>query len=270
MAPDYSTPAILIIDDELNLRRSLALILQRAGYSVTTAGNGYEARQYLKAGAFDLVFLDLKMPGVDGAQLLPEIRRLYPAMPVVILTAHATLDTAIAAVRLGARDYLLKPVAPDRILARVEQILVESAPPRRKRAIMNELLNLVAELHQMGEANGVGQVGRTGPASASSGRYLQRGPFHLDLHTRQVHLSEKEISLSPTAFEYLAALLRHSPDPIAYGTLVLEAQGYQPTLMEARDLARWRIHELRKAIEADPRQPRYIITVRNTGYRLVT
>src|SRR5512136_1567105 len=120
--------SILIIDDEPNLRRSLGLILQRAGYIITSASNAAEAIHLLQAGAYDLTFLDIKLPDQNGIQLLPQIRDLYPEMPVVILTAHATLDTAIGAVRLGARDYLLKPVDPENILNRVKSILQEEKP----------------------------------------------------------------------------------------------------------------------------------------------
>ncbi len=89
-----TTNAILIIDDEPNLRRSLALILQRADYSVATTADAREALQALQAGAYDLAFLDLKLPDRSGMHLLPELRRLYPNMPILILTAHATLETA--------------------------------------------------------------------------------------------------------------------------------------------------------------------------------
>ncbi len=115
--------SILIIDDEPNLRRSLGLILQRAGYIITTASNAGEAIHLLQAGAYDLTFLDIKLPDQNGIQLLPQLRLLYPEMPILILTAHATLDTAIEAVRQGARDYLLKPIDPASILSRVDEIL---------------------------------------------------------------------------------------------------------------------------------------------------
>src|SRR5450759_24895 len=96
---------ILIVDDEPKLARSLALILQRAGYRVTTAGTANEGLQLLEAGAFDLVFLDIQLPDQSGIQVLPRIRSLFPDMPVIILTAHASLETAIEAVRAGATDY---------------------------------------------------------------------------------------------------------------------------------------------------------------------
>src|SRR4030066_2315314 len=115
--------SILIIDDEPYLMRSLGLILQRAGYNITTAANAAEAIHLLQAGAFDLTFLDIKLPDQNGIQLLPQIRELYPEMPIFILTAHATLDTAIGAVRSGAKDYLLKPIDPETILNRVQALL---------------------------------------------------------------------------------------------------------------------------------------------------
>jgi DNA-binding response OmpR family regulator len=261
--------SILIIDDEPNLRRSLALILQRQEYSVTTAGNAKEALQCLEAGPFDLVFLDLKMPDVGGLELLPEIRELYPNMPVLILTAHATLDSAIDAVRKGARDYLLKPIEPDLILARVEDVLSGVEGPRRRREIVGEMQNLISELQQIDQGVQPGTAGTSISPPTDPDRFLQKGPFILDMHARYLRLGDRMITLSPTTFDYLVTLVRHSPDPVSYETLVTESQGFKTTLAEARDIARWRIHELRKAIEDDNKNPRYIFTVRGTGYRLV-
>jgi DNA-binding response OmpR family regulator len=115
--------SILVVDDEENLRRTLALILQREGYVVMTAASVMEARGCLEVGAFDLVFLDVKLPDASGLSLLPEIRDHYPNLPVLILTAHDKLGVALEAVRNGARDYLLKPVDPPILLARVKEVL---------------------------------------------------------------------------------------------------------------------------------------------------
>ena len=104
--------SILIVDDEENLRLTLSRILNKAGYNITTASSGEEALNLTQAGAFELAFIDLLMPGMGGLALLKEFRKLYPEMPVLILTANATLDSAIEAVRQGARDYLLKPADP--------------------------------------------------------------------------------------------------------------------------------------------------------------
>jgi DNA-binding response OmpR family regulator len=114
---------ILVVDDEENLRRTLALILQREGYLVMTAASVGEARECLKAGTYDLVFLDVKLPDASGLTLLTEMRDQYPGVPVLILTAHDKLGVALEAVRNGAHDYMLKPVDPPILIARVKEVL---------------------------------------------------------------------------------------------------------------------------------------------------
>jgi len=261
-----SNYTILIVDDEPNLRMTLSLILQREGYVVTTAGDADEAHEQLKAKPFDLAFLDIKMSKKSGLVLLTEIKQIYPDMPVLLLTAFASLDSAIEAVRRGAADYLLKPIDPAQILSRVKQVLSQYQPIRR-RAIMNEMQRLLGELNQI---DGFDQNERNQFAQeVDETRYLQRGPFLLDLHTRIASLNGDELSLTPTGFDYLTVLLRFSPNTLGYQKLVMEAQGYETTPIEAKEVTRWRIHELRKVIENDSRNPRYLITVRGEGYRLV-
>jgi DNA-binding response OmpR family regulator len=264
-----SSHSILIIDDEPNLRRSLGLILQRAGYSVTTASNASEAIQLLQAGAYDLTFLDIKLPDQNGIQLLPQIKEIYPDMPVLILTAHATLDTAIEAVRLGARDYLIKPIDPETILSRVESILSEHKPKRR-REIATQLQSLLAELQSMDGKEVQMVTPSTVTPATDPARYLNSGGLLLDRHTHSVQYKERNTSLPPSAFDYLVTLVRHSPQPVTYEKLVLESQGYQNlSRTEAREIARWQMHEIRKLLEPDPRHPQLIITVRDVGYRLI-
>lgn len=115
--------SIMVIDDEFNLRRTLALILQRAGYHVTTAGCAGEALQHLQSSTYDLAFLDLKLPDLGGLSLLAKIRNLQPGLPVVILTAHPSPESMAEARQIGARDYLVKPLDPAHILECVEAIL---------------------------------------------------------------------------------------------------------------------------------------------------
>lgn len=262
---------VLVVDDDQNLRRSLALVLERSGYQVTTATNAQDAMRALHAGPIDLVFLDIKLPDQNGIELLPQIRRLYPELPVLILTAHATLGTAVEAVRSGARDYLFKPIDPPQILARVRKILAEQAQPKKRRQITSQIQMLLSELHQVEG----GEPPATSPhitlPSTDPGRFLSSGPIKLDLHTRHAFLKEGYVPLPPSAFDYLTTLVRHSPDVVPYEMLVMESQGYKGlTRAEAREVTRWQIHELRKALEEVPRQPHFIFTVRDVGYRLVT
>ncbi len=262
--------SILIVDDEVNLRKSLSMILQREGFQVTTAGDAVEALRYLEAGVFQLAFLDIKMPDVDGITLLTEVREKYPSMPVFILTAHATLETAMQAVRLGANDYLLKPIDPEVIVQRVRSMLEGQRVPQRRREITSQLHELLDELHHIENPAAPAPDGDGAPAPGRDARYLQRGSFTLDLHTRTLQLEDRTVQLPPSTFNFLVSLLRHSPEPVTYEVLVQEAQGYDLSRAEARELARGQAHELRKALESDLRNPRYVITVRDVGYRLVT
>lgn len=261
--------SILIVDDEENLRLTLSRILSKAGYNVTTASSGEEALSLTKAGPFELAFIDLLMPGMGGLALLKEFRNLYPEMPVLILTAHATLDSAIEAVRKGARDYLLKPADPQMIIARVESIMAEQSQPQRQREILSQIQNLVAEFHQLSRQEGVPEEPIQMITPTDPARFLQRGPFVLDLHARHLTVDGEYVRLSPTNFDYLVTLVRHSPNTVTYQVLVRESQGYDVSLYEAREMSRWRIHELRKAIEEDGSSPKFLITVRGSGYKLV-
>ena len=116
---------ILVIDDEEYLRRTLALILKRQGYSVETAASVADAKKCLQAATFNLAFLDLKLPDANGLTFLPELRSRYPTMPVIILTAHDNLGVALEAIECGAADFLLKPVDPPFLLARIKEALAK-------------------------------------------------------------------------------------------------------------------------------------------------
>ncbi len=100
---------VLVVDDEANLRKVLSALLRQRGYEVTTVANGQEALDLLGTEAHDVMLTDLRMPEVDGMALLSEVRSRRPRMPVVVLTAHGTVDTAVNAMKLGAFDYLTKP-----------------------------------------------------------------------------------------------------------------------------------------------------------------
>jgi DNA-binding response OmpR family regulator len=265
MTPPHT---ILIVDDEKPIRLSLSLVLQKEGFRVETAANAEDALECLKLQNYDLMFLDLNLPGKSGIDLLVDVHRQTPHMPVLILTAHAALDSAIQALKLGARDYLIKPVEPVVLLARVAEILAEGEQPARKKEIVGQIQSLLAELQKI---DGVDTTPTTELAAlppADPARFLKRGKFELDLHARHATLNGEYIPVAGIYFDYLGTLLRHAPNAVAYKTLVKESQGYDVAVAEARDLARWRIHELRKVIEADPEQPQYILTVRGLGYRL--
>jgi DNA-binding response OmpR family regulator len=172
----------------------------------------------------------------------------------------------VEAVRLGAIDYLLKPVDPDTLLARTRVVLAEQVVERRRREIQEQIEALQVELKQL-ERNLAPPPTPTPPSGGD--RFLKRGGLILDLQSRRATLGERVLALPPAAFDYLMVLIRHVPDVVQYQTLVAEAQGYQTDRREAQELAKWHIHELREALEPDPREPQHVLNVRGVGYRLV-
>ncbi|MFN5444139.1 MAG: response regulator, partial [Crocinitomicaceae bacterium] len=110
---------ILIIDDERSIRRALGEILQFEGYEVAEAEDGNQGIEVCKNEAFDLVFCDIKMPGKDGMEVLAEIHPLFPELPIVMISGHGTIETAVEAIKKGAFDFIEKPLDLNRILVTI-------------------------------------------------------------------------------------------------------------------------------------------------------
>jgi DNA-binding response OmpR family regulator len=111
---------ILIVDDEKDFTESLAERLSLRDYGVNTASSGEEALEKIKAYNLDVVILDLQMPGLDGIETLREIKEIKPLTEVIMLTAHATVETAIKGLQLGAVDYLMKPCDSEELVAKID------------------------------------------------------------------------------------------------------------------------------------------------------
>ena len=132
---------ILIAEDEEIMRITLKDVLSREGYQVTTADDGQEGLERFKQHDFDLVIADLRMPKLDGIQLLKEIKRLSPETAVIMITAYGTVETAVQAMRLGAHDYLTKPLLIEELLMMMEKVF-------RLRDLQRENLLLRQELKE--------------------------------------------------------------------------------------------------------------------------
>lgn len=259
---------ILIIDDEAGLRQTLARILQRAGFEVTTAASGSEGVGLLDQHPFDLIYLDIRMPDMSGLDALKLIHENYPDLPVILFTAQPDLNSAVEALRRGATDYLLKPLKPQTVIDRTKKILADKQKERRKRELQRQIDSLKSELEILESDRAI----RSDPlpqADISDDRFLRRGMLTLDMHTRRVTMNNRVINLPPTSFDYLLVLARHTPNVVDYQTLVSEAQGYETDVREAQELTKWHIHHIRQAIEPDKRNPIHVINVRGSGYRLV-
>jgi CheY-like chemotaxis protein len=114
--------SVLIIDDEKNIRLTLSHSLESLGLETDTAVNGEEALTKIRAKNFDLMFLDLKLPGMDGMEVLRQVREIRPAIRIIIITAYGTIESAVEAMKLGAVDFIQKPFTPNEIRELVSQI----------------------------------------------------------------------------------------------------------------------------------------------------
>ena len=122
---------ILVVDDEPSMRKVLSRLLERAGYSVETAEHGRKALDRLHDGGIDLVITDIRMPVMDGMELLTAMAPNLPDIPVIVITAHGTVDTAVAAMKMGAFDFVSKPFESDQLLRTCEKALAQSRSERR-------------------------------------------------------------------------------------------------------------------------------------------
>ncbi len=118
-----SSEKILIVDDEEGMRRLLSRVLGRAGYDAVAVGSGAEALRQVASDRFDLVVTDIKMPEMDGLQLLEELKEFEPSLPIIVMTAYGTIENAVQALRLGAYDYIAKPFETDEIKLTVAKLL---------------------------------------------------------------------------------------------------------------------------------------------------
>ena len=259
---------VIIIDDEAGLRDTLGRILQRAGCDTQAVASGEQAIQLIQAQRFDLAYLDLRLPGMDGIQILKEIRKHQPDLPVIMLTGFGTLSSAVEALRLGATDYLMKPFDPEVLVARTRVILDEQLVERRKNEIRAQIADLETELRNL-EKKTYSPTPPSTTVPEPQNRFFKKGPLVLDLQANRATLGERVLNLPPATFDYLVVLARRSPEVVNYQTLVTEAQNYQVDGVEARELAKWHMHVLRQALEDDPQNPRLLLNVRGTGYRLL-
>jgi len=260
---------ILVIDDEASLRQTTTRILQRAGYEVTSAANASEGLALISDHLFDLVYLDIRMPDMNGLELLRLIHAKNPDLPVILFTAQPDLNSAVEALRNGAADYLLKPLKPQTVIDRTQSILEAKAKEKRKRDIQRQIEVLQAELILLENPEDGNNDSQTNQTPVTTDRYIRQGGLSLDLYARRVTLNDTPVNIPPTSFEYLLVLMRHSPNVVDYQTLVTEAQGYVTELRESQELTKWHIHHIRQALEPDARNPVHVINVRGTGYRLL-
>ena len=255
---------LMVVDDERTTRLSLSEIFTLRGAHVVTAADGQEALNKLRELTVDLMVLDLKMPGMSGLQVAEEAQRLSPGTVIILLTAHASVDSAIGALRQGVFDYILKPAQPRAIVEVVERALVKRQEYVRRQNLVGLMEQTVNAL-KGGEPPG---ADRAQTRSVAPTGVAQVGPIRVDLQRREAFVLDQPLVLTPTEFDTLAYLVQHPDRVVSCRELVRAVHSYDTTEHEARPIMRVHIHRLRQKIETDPEHPERLLTVRAAGYML--
>ena len=221
---------VLVADDEQTMRDIMLLSLQRLGYGVTTVDNGIDAVAVARKRKFDLVMLDVMMPGKDGFTVCQELRR-FTDVPIFMLTALNRPEDIVRGLELGADNYITKPFNFKELEARIHATL---------RRITHRSTGVSFDVAEYGD-------------------------LKLFNSTLTVSVANRMIDLTPTEFALLRYLASHAERPVSKEELLQEVWGYEDA--SSQNLVELATRRLRTKIEADPSAPTRLVTVRGVGYR---
>jgi DNA-binding response OmpR family regulator len=225
---------ILLVDDDALMRRSLAFNLEQAGYRTSSAASAEDALELTQRDPADLVLLDIGLPGMDGLDALRSFKE-ETSVPVIFLTARRRELDEVLGLELGADDYVTKPFNVDVLLARIKVAL------RRFEEV---------------------------PAASPIAERIMVGDLVIDLLAHTVTLGDRLVDLTPREFDLLHALALQPNQVVSVDDLLAHVWGAE--FIGEPQVVYVHIRWLRKKIEADPSQPRRIITVHGVGYKLET
>jgi two-component system KDP operon response regulator KdpE len=221
---------VLLVDDEPSIRRALKTPLSEMGFITTEASRGEEALHLVQAQTFDVVLLDVNMPGMGGMKALGKLRALAPRMPILMLTVVDGEEEKIEALESGADDYITKPFSVRECVARMRSAVRRAQAPER-----NEDAPLsIGEIQVLPTRRAVNKAGEP------------------------IHLTRKE-------YDILYYLMTHAGRAVTYGKLLTSVWG--PDYRQEVDYLRTFVRQLRKKIEDNPSDPRYLLTDAYVGYR---
>jgi DNA-binding response OmpR family regulator len=231
---------VLVVEDEPNIRELVALHLQLDGWTVTQTGDGQEALRLARAEPFDLVILDLMLPGLDGMTVLRAIRRESPAtdVPVLLLTARRDESDKVLGLESGADDYLTKPFGVRELVARARALT------RRPRAAA---------------------AGPPATGAGTDARPVRLGPLVVDPARRSVTVGDREVELTGREFDLLHLLAGH-PGIVFSREALVQRVWRGDTFVTARNIDTL-VKRLRQKVEANPAEPALILTVWGAGYK---
>ena len=233
---------ILVVDDEPVARQSLTDILKLEGHTVNSAPNGQAAVEYVRTHPVDLMIVDLRMPGMDGLEVVQVVNLVSPETEVILLTAFGSTETAIQALRLRIHDYLLKPASPAQIMASVKKGLA-------RRSAKSHVSNVLA----------------SDVDDAMEAVTLKDGTM-IDLSRRQIKHKNKVEHLTPAEGRLLRILMENEGKVFSHRELVLLVQGYDTSQREAPEILRPLVSRLRHKLEQFPALSERVVSVRGTGY----
>ncbi len=259
VSPDAFKAHVLLVDDEINTSQAIKRAFELTGYSAQIAANGEEALAWLEKTHFDVMLLDLRMPGVNGLQVMRAVQEKYPDLIIIVLTAHASLDSAISAVKAGAADYLLKPQKIADIEAAVEKALNRRQAQDQRRRLIGGMAETLQSLQTDSDLQQL-------PTDLMN---TPEGTVTLDTERRRftIHSSATTVELTAAESALLAFMMQHPDHIFSSRELAIQALGYQNlSEIEAKKIIRPHITRLRRKIEADPNHPTFIHTLRSKGY----
>tara|TARA_B100001059_G_scaffold133143_1_gene133248 strand:+ start:200 stop:895 length:696 start_codon:yes stop_codon:yes gene_type:complete len=227
-------PHLLVVDDDERIRSLLQQFLVQDGYLISTAENAEQARILLSGIEFDLIILDVMMPGQDGISFAGELRNLGNNTPILLLTARGETEDRIKGLEAGADDYLPKPFEPKELLLRINAIL-RRMPDLKEDKMMPKTLDF--------------------------------GNLKYDVARNELWDGEKQVRLTTTESQLMKIFTSALGEPLSRADLVMSL-GRDVSLAQDRAID-VQITRLRRKIEVNPSQPRYLQTVRGAGYMLL-
>lgn len=257
----HTAAHILVVDDELPIRTMLAALLRRRGFTVTIAATGEEALDVAEQYPLDLLLLDLHLPGLSGMEVANRIRERHVDPAIIILTAYGSLDTALESMRLGVCDYIQKTASPHEVVARVASVIEQRQKERRRQQLVQTVQMLLSELGTNSDAS-LSQYGGTGESG------IVVGDLEISTWRQMVRRGNHVLRLTPTQFRVLLCLAQHAGQVMTYQHILQCVKGGEAGVTVAHELIKPHIYHLRQKLEPNPGAPRYILTVRGTGYLL--
>ena len=227
------TATILIVEDEFAVARGIQYALQQEGYEVTVARSGEEGLELATSQAPDVIVLDVRLPGIDGFEVLRRLRATGSKAPVLFLTARGDEFDKVVGLELGADDYVTKPFALRELMSRIRSLI---------RRAYGDLSN------------------------AAGGRVIRHGDLVVDLERRRVQRGARRIGLTATEFEILRHLASR-PGRVFSRRELLELLRDYEALDQDEKTINVHVSHLREKIEDDPSDPRFVLTVRGAGYQ---